>query len=188
MAIRNTRENYGLIAKILHWLIAVIMIGLIGVGWYMVRLSDEDVLYWRLLDLHEAAGLSLFILWPVKVVWMAFSPNPKFLPTLAAWELGIAGAVRWLFIVAIVVIPLSGFLFVATNGEAIRLYDLITIPDIGEVAKGTRDWLSDIHYYASYSCAALIVIHILAALKHHFIDADATLRRMTLYRSREPTV
>jgi cytochrome b561 len=179
MQIRNTQQAYGLISKILHWLIAVIMIGLIGVGWYMVRLSDEDVLYWRLLDVHEAAGLSLFILLPLKVAWMAVSPNPKFLPTLAAWERGVAAVVRWLFIIAILVIPLSGFLFVATNGEAVKLYDLITIPDIGELTKGTREWLSDIHYYVSYGCAALIAIHLLAALKHHFIDDDATLRRMT---------
>ena len=179
MRFRNSTTDYGLISKSLHWLLAVIMIGLIGVGWYMVRLSDEDVLYWRLLDLHEAVGLSLFILFPLKLVWMVLSPNPKILPSLAAWELGAAIVVRWLFIIAIVVIPLSGFLFVATNGEAVRIYDLITIPDIGEASKNARDWLSDIHYYGSYSCAALVAIHILAALKHHIVDGNATLRRMT---------
>ena len=50
MHIRNTEQDYGLISKILHWLIALIMISLIAIAWYMVRLSDEDVLYWRLLD------------------------------------------------------------------------------------------------------------------------------------------
>ena len=178
MHFRNSTTDYGLISKSIHWLIAVIMIALIGVGWYMVRLSDEDVLYWRLLDLHEAVGLSLFILFPLKLVWMVVSPNPKFLTTLATWELGAAIVVRWLFIIAILVIPLSGFLFVATNGEAVRLYDLITIPDIGDASKHTRDWLSDIHYYGSYGCAALIAIHILAALKHHVVDGNTTLRRM----------
>ena len=49
MQFRNTPDDYGLISKLLHWLIAAVMIGLIGVGWYMVQLSDEDVLYWRLL-------------------------------------------------------------------------------------------------------------------------------------------
>lgn len=179
MHIRNTRQDYGLIAKILHWLIALIMIALIAIGWYMVRLSDEDVLYWRLLDVHEAAGLSLFILLPLKFVWMWFSPNPGYEPSLLDWERLIATAVRWLFMLAMPVIPLSGFLFVATNGEAVHLYDLITIPDIGTVSKGGRDWLSDIHYYLSYGCAALIAIHILATLKHHFVDGITTLRRMT---------
>jgi len=179
MHIRNTEQDYGLISKILHWLIALIMISLIAIAWYMVRLSDEDVLYWRLLDAHEAAGLSLLILLPLKIVWTRFSPNPGYEPTLAGWERFIAGGVRRLFVLAILVIPLSGFLFVATNGEAVTLYDLFTIPDIGTVSKGVRDWLSDIHYYVSYGCAVLIVIHILAALKHHFLDGAATLRRMT---------
>lgn len=178
MHIRNTRQDYGLIAKILHWLIALVMIALIAIGWFMVRLSDEDVLYWRLLDAHEAAGLSLFILLPLKIVWVRLSPNPGYEPSLAQWERFIATAVRWLFMFAILVIPLSGFLFVATNGEAVHLYDLLTIPDIGAVSKGARDWLSDIHYYLSYGCAVLIVIHILAALKHQFIDGNRSLRRM----------
>jgi len=179
MRFRNSSTDYGLVSKSLHWLIAVIMIALIGVGWYMVRLSDEDVWYWRLLDLHEAVGLSLFILFPLKLGWMVLSPNPEYVPTLAVWERRVAAVVRWLFMLAILVIPLSGFFYVASNGEAVSLYDLITIPDIGGLTKETRDWLSDTHYYASYGCAALILVHLLAALKHHFIDLNNSLRRIT---------
>lgn len=182
MRIYNTPDDYGLISKLLHWLIAAAMIGLIGVGWYMVRLSDEDVLYWRLLDLHEAVGMGLLVLVPLKAMWMIVSPNPRFLPTLAPWERCLATAVRWLFIFAMLAIPLSGFLFVATNGEAVKLYDLITIPNIGSPGKATRDLLSDVHYYASYGCAALVGLHVLAALKHHFLDANRSLRRMGLSR------
>ena len=178
MNIRNSKDRFGFVSIVLHWLIAVIMIGLIGVGWYMVRLSDEDVWYWRLLDLHEAVGMSLLILFPLKIVWRVVSPNPALLPSLASWERSTAIMVRGLLIIAIAVIPLSGFLFVATNGEAVRLYDLITIPDMGSVSKLTREWLSDIHYYGSYGCAGFILLHALAALKHHFIDRNATLRRM----------
>ena len=178
MQFRNTPDDYGLISKLLHWLIAAVMIGLIGVGWYMVQLSDEDVLYWRLLDLHEAAGVGLLVLFPLKALWMVVSPNPRFLPTLAQWERYLATAVRWLFIFAMLAIPLSGFLFVATNGEAVKLYHLITIPDIGSPGKVTRDLLSDVHYYVSYGCAALVMLHMLAALKHHFLDKDATLHHM----------
>jgi cytochrome b561 len=179
MNIRNTEYDYGLISKILHWLIAVIMISLIPIGWYMTGLSDEDILYWRLLDLHEALGLSLFVLVPLKFAWLFFSPNPLPLPALASWERHAAGTVQAIFNIAIVLIPLSGFLYVATNGEAVKLYNLIEIPDIGRLTKGMRSALIDTHYYASYGCAAFIVIHILAALKHHFIDLNNSLRRIT---------
>ena len=179
MNIRNTKEDYGSVSKILHWLIGFNMIGLIAIGWYMTRLSDEDIWYWRLLELHQAVGLSFFVLVPVKFAWKMYSPNPGLLPSIKPWERFVARLVHWFFIVAIVVIPLTGFIFVATNGEAVKLYDLITIPDIGRLSKVSRSLLSNIHYYLSYTCAALIVVHILAALKHHFIDLDRSLRRMT---------
>jgi cytochrome b561 len=179
MHVRNTKKEYGLVAKILHWQIAVTMIGLIGIGWYTSGLDNESVLYWRLLDLHEAVGLSLFVVFPLKIVWTVVSPHPEYLPTMAVWERTTATIVRWLLISAVLVIPLSGFLYVATNGEAVRLYNLITIPDLGELPERTRERLSDVHYYGSYGCAALIVIHIMAALKHHFIDRNTSLRRMT---------
>ena len=58
--------------------------------------------------------------------------------------------------------------------------DLITIPDIGRLSKGMRGVLSSVHYYLSYACAALILLHIAAALKHHFVDLNNSLRRMTI--------
>lgn len=179
MNIRNTHDEFGSISKILHWLIAISMITLIAIGWYMTGLDDESVLYWRMLDLHEALGLSVFVLFLVKVAWMILSPNPSLLPELARWERFAARVVHTTFIVAIALISVTGFLFAASNGEAINLYDVIEIPDIGQLSKSVRATLSDVHMYMAYGCAALIVVHIAAALKHHFIDLDNTLRRIT---------
>ena len=187
MHIRNTREEYGRLTKVLHWLIAIIVIVLIAIGWYTSGLSNESVLYWRLLDLHELVGLTLLLLFPLKLVWMVISPNPDYLPTLAMWERGAATTERWLLIVAILLIPLSGFFYVATNGEDVSLYGLITIPDLGQLDERLRDRLSDVHYYGSYSCAVLVVIHSLAAFKHHWIDRDATLRRMSFSSGAVPS-
>ncbi len=179
MNIRNNNDQFGLIAKLLHWLIAVTIIALIPIGWYMVKLSDEDIWYWRLYDLHLALGLGLLLLVTLKFAWLLFSPNPLPLPELADWERWASRAVHVFFRIAMVLIPLSGFIFVATNGEPIELYNVITIPDIGRFSKTVRDVLGDIHYYLSYGCAALIVAHMLAALKHHFVDLNNSLRRMT---------
>jgi len=180
MNMRNTQQGYGLIAKLLHWLIAVSIIALIPIGWYMTGLSDEDVWYWRLLDFHELLGLVLLVVVPLKYVWMVYSPSPPYSSELTAWERRAARAVHVFFLIAMAIIPLSGFLFVATNGEPIELYGgIITIPDIGEFSKGVRDMLGDVHYYLSYGCAALIVLHLLAALKHQFVDGGDSLRRMT---------
>jgi cytochrome b561 len=178
MPLRNTRAEYGLISKLLHWSIALPMIALIPLGWYMTGLSDEDVWYWRLLELHESLGLLVFALILVKLVWLRASPNPTLAPGLAAWERLAARCVHGFFIAAAVFIPVTGFLYVASDGEPIDLYRLIEIPAIGEYSKGVRDVLFDLHEYAAYTCAALIVVHILAALKHHFLDAKGSLRRI----------
>ena len=103
MNFRNIDDEYGLISKLLHWLLAVAMISLIAVGWYMTRLSDEDILYWRLLDFHEASGLGVLLLVVMKAVWMRISPNPRQLPDLTVWERYAARIVHVSFIVAMIV-------------------------------------------------------------------------------------
>ena len=155
------------------------MISLIIIGWYTSGLDDETVLYWRMLDLHITLGLAMLFLFLVKVIWMYFSPTPDYVSSLAPWERVSARVVHKLFLLAIVLIPLAGFMYTASDGEPINLYDLVEIPAIGEFTKGTRNILYDVHMYMAYGCAVLIVIHILAALKHHYIDMDDTLRRMT---------
>jgi cytochrome b561 len=178
MPLRNTRAEYGLISKLLHWSIALPMIVLIPIGWYMTGLSDEDVWYWRLLELHESLGLIVFALILIKLVWLLRSPNPALMPGLAAWERLAARCVHAFFIAATVFLPVTGFLYVASDGEPVDLYNIVEIPAVGEFSKAVRDRLFDLHEYVAYTCAALILVHILAALKHHFLDSKGSLGRI----------
>jgi len=180
MKFRNTSAEFGVISKVLHWLVALIMISLIAIGWYTSGLDDETVLYWRMLDLHVALGLSIFMLFFIKVTWMILSPGPDFVPGLASWERLVARLVHGFFVIAIALIPVAGFLYIASDGEPVNIYDLVEIPDIGSYSKTVRNTIYDIHMYTAYTVAALIVVHIMAALKHHFIDLDDTLRRITV--------
>ncbi|MFQ5469512.1 MAG: cytochrome b, partial [Gammaproteobacteria bacterium] len=94
------------------------------------------------------------------------------------WERVAARFVHILLAFAAVLIPATGFLFTASNGEPISIYGLFEIPDIGNLSKSTRNNLYDTHYYIAYGCAAVVALHAIAALKHHFIDKNNTLRRM----------
>lgn len=178
MMLRNTRESYGLVTRSLHAVIAVLVLGLIPVGWYMSGLSDEEPAYWRLLELHETLGLGVLMLAVARMIWLAVSPAPALSPALAAWERNAARLAHTFFRVALAVIPVIGFLCVASDGESVKLYELVEIPPVGQFDKGVRDVLFDLHAYLAYGCAALIAVHVLAALKHHFLDRSASLRRI----------
>lgn len=178
MIFRNTRESYGLVSKLLHWLIAVPVLVLIPLGWYLGGLSEESVLYWRLLELHETLGLVVFTLALARIGWRGISPNPELPAVLADRERSAARFVHLFFILALVFIPVLGFLFVASDGEPVELYRGVEIPPVGQWSKGTRELLFDLHGYMAYTCALLIAVHVLAALKHHFIDRRSSLRRI----------
>lgn len=178
MSRRNTRESYGLVSKLLHALVALLMFVQIPVGWYMAGLSDESIVYWRFLELHEVLGLTVLVLIIGKVLWRMVSPNPEISPALAGWERAAARVVHSVFIFALAFIPVLGFLYVASDGEPINLYDLVEIPSIGQFGKDMRNALFGLHRFMAYSCAVLIVVHILAAFKHHFIDGHGSLRRI----------
>ncbi|MGE0373539.1 MAG: cytochrome b [Gammaproteobacteria bacterium] len=178
MIIRNSRESYGLVSKLLHWLIAVPVLGLIPLGWYLGGLSEESVLYWRLLELHETLGIGVFTLALARIGWRGISPNPDLPSILPAWERVAARLVHLFFILALVFIPVLGFMFVASDGEPVELYLSVEIPPVGQWGKGTRELLFDLHGYLAYICAVLVAVHVLAALKHHFIDRRSSLRRI----------
>lgn len=178
MNVRNTDTDYGFTARLLHWLIAAVFICQIPVGWYMTGLSDEDVLYWRLLDLHIIFGLSVFALASVRMAWKLIDPDPPLSSGLATWERHAARTVHAILLIAMVVLPITGFLFADSNGEPINLFNWVEIPDLGQFSKATRKGLAGIHYYVAYTCALLIVIHAAAAFKHRFLDANQPASRM----------
>jgi len=176
--IRNTPHEYGLVSKLLHWLIAVLVMALIPIGWYMSGLSNESVLYWRMLDLHVMLGLCVLTLFVIKAGWRLVSPNPPLAASLSPWESRIARIVHGFFLIALAVIPVTGFLYLTSNGEPTSLFNIVEIPEIGEWPKAVRRLVFNVHMVFAYTVAALVVLHVGAALKHHFIDLDNTLRRI----------
>lgn len=178
MPVRNTRETYGLVSRLLHWLIAVPVLSLIPVGWYLSGLSEESILYWRLLELHETLGLGVFTLILARIGWFLIDPSPDLPSTLLPWERNAARLTHRVLVCALVFIPVLGFLFVASDGEPVELYGLVAIPPVGHWSKDVRETLFDLHAYTAYACATLAAVHILAALKHHFVDRRSSLRRI----------
>ena len=175
---RNTESRYGLVAKLLHWSIAALILGLIWLGWYMVDLTYYDTWYYDSLAWHKALGIVAFALGAVKIGWTFHSRPPAYAATLKRWERAAATAVHHLFYALMVLIPLTGYLVSTSEGDGIDLWGLFTVPAVVGAGEEIRDLAIEVHYWCGYGVGVLAVVHATAAIKHQLVDQDGTLRRM----------
>ncbi len=178
MRIRNNTISFGLVTKFLHWAIALLIIGLIGLGYYMVGLSYYDRWYHDSLETHKALGMLVFVLGALTLVWRTVSPSPPLHDSLKRWEKIAATAMHHTLFVLVFLFPVTGFLVSTSEGQAVTFFAWFDVPALVVVGAGLRDLAISIHFYCAYGTAALVAVHAAAALKHQLIDRDGTLARM----------
>ena len=175
----NTETRFGLVSKLLHWLIALGIIGLIWLGWWMVGLSYYNPWYNRGLELHKAIGLIVLLLVFAKFCWQIGNRTPSPGAHLKPWERMASSGMHWVLYVLMVLVPVTGYVITTSAGQGVSLFGLVDVPAVLPQSETARDAAIAIHYYFSYGAIALILGHAGAALKHHFVDKDDTLIRMT---------
>lgn len=175
---KNTVYHYGWLAILLHWSSAVLLIALFSLGYWMVDLGYYHVWYKDAPDLHRSFGTVLFCLMTFRIIWKWCQVQPKTLDSYTKVERVIGKIVHSLLYLLSFIIMCSGYLISTADGHSINVFQLIHIPSMGQLFENQEDITGDIHKYAAYIIMGMVVSHILAALKHHFIDKDITLRRM----------
>lgn len=178
MKLFNSDNRFGLMMRGQHWLWALAIIGLFGSGWYMVDLTYYDSLYNTLPDIHKAVGVLLIPLFVLRIVWRFIDRRPAPIETQQAWEHLAATAAHWMMYLLIVVILVTGYLIPTAAGQGISIFGLFESPAIITDLPRQQDIAGWIHEYGAYALIALVALHGLAALKHHFLDKDDTLSRM----------
>lgn len=177
--LRNSSDRYGLVTKVLHWSIAVLMLGLIGLGWYMVDLTYFDRWYNASLSWHRILGLVVLGLATLFVLWKQVSPSPHHhLARIGPLQRVAASLVHRLLVLMMFLLPVTGYLISTSAGKAIDVFGWFEIPALIDVDTALRDVAIWIHYYAAYGTGLLALGHAAAALKHQFIDKDGLLARM----------
>ncbi|MEM8749988.1 MAG: cytochrome b [Pseudomonadota bacterium] len=171
--------SFPVISRILHALIGVGMIGLIALGWWMIDLSYYSSWYNLAPYLHKAFGVIVFFLGIALLVMRFIKARPPHLDSHTPLEKRASSIAHFLLIASVITIPVSGYLFTTFEGEGIPIFSLVTLPALFPVSETVRDLAISFHIYASYGLLAVIAAHAGGALKHHFIDKDRTLRRMT---------
>lgn len=164
-------------AKSLHWLMAVLLIGLLALGFYMhdLPLSPEKL---KLYAWHKWAGVSAFLLVLVRLAWRIGHPPPA-LPASMSRPMQLAAhAGHGLLYVLMIAIPLTGWLMSSAKGFQTVWFGVLPIPDLLGKDKETGELLALVHKSLNLLFVAAILGHVGAALKHHFIDKDGLLDRM----------
>ncbi len=140
--------------------------------------------YQKAPELHVALGVTLAALILCRLLVRLLSRFPESLPTHSRWERLSARAVHFVLYLLMLGMFVTGYLIITAEGDPLSVYGWFEIPGIVSSEGNLQDLAGEIHEYAAFVLIGLAVIHALAALKHHFIDRDDTLRRMLGRRSR----
>jgi cytochrome b561 len=169
--------RYTRIAIGLHWLIAVAIIGSFSVGLYMVELplSPQKL---RIYSWHKWAGVTIFLCVVLRLAWRLRHAPPELPAAMPAWQKSLAGATHVLLYLLMVAVPLSGWLMSSAKGFQTVWFAVLPLPDLLDKNKELGDLLQQVHELLNFGMAALVFMHIGAALKHHFLDRDDVLARM----------
>lgn len=179
IAIRNMPQGYGLVAITLHWLVAVVVVGMFILGVWMTDLSYYDDWYKRGPDLHRSIGIMLFFVLMLRIYWRITNITPDDEPGTAALQKRIAHNVHIILYFILLAMMVSGYLISTADGRAIDVFGLFQVPAIPPLGiENLEDKAGDVHWYLALMLAGLTALHAMAALKHHFIDRDRTLAKM----------
>lgn len=160
----------------LHWLIAIIIIAMLCIGFYMVGLPRGLAFKSSLINFHKSLGLTVFLLVLLRVVVRLVYGRPP-LPPMQTWQRAAASITQALLYVCMIGMPLVGYLGSSFNKYGTRFWGVL-LPQWGSDDKHMRELFFGIHSVLAWIFAALIVLHLLGALKHQFIDRDGLIRRM----------
>lgn len=190
MSLKNTRERWGWLAKVLHWSMAILILALAIIGTYMANFVDDMFRQFELTQTHKSFGFVVFALACLRVMWRIINPVTPALPAHSpGWQNRAVHATHIALYALMFVIPISGWLMSSAsplnNDDAYparipnMVFGLFELPDpFSEGTDALTETLHMVHWISVYLLAAILLVHIGAAMKHHFIDKDTVLRRM----------
>jgi len=170
-------QSYRAVAKWLHWLIALLVLGMLGVGLYMtdMRLSPQKI---QLYMTHKSVGLTVLALMLLRLVYRLKNPPPPLPASVAGWQKTASHASHAFLYLLLFAMPISGWLMNGASGFPMKYFGLVRVPDLLARNQESLALFKTVHFYIAWTLIAVITVHVLAALKHHFIDRDSVLRRM----------
>lgn len=185
MQFRNSTDAWGAVARGLHWLIA----GLVLVQFVIGSVAEEMKLTPAKLDLfvwHKSIGVTVLVLALLRLAWRLGNPPPAMPAGTPRWERRLAASAHWVLYALIFAVPLSGWWVSDASRVPFRAFFFLPMPDFIATDRTLQETAAELHEALTMTLLIVAIVHIAAALRHHFMLHDDVLRRMlTGRRSRE---
>jgi cytochrome b561 len=171
-------ERYTRLAILLHWLIALAVLGQIAFGWYLQsvpRLTPDRTVF---VNFHKSTGLVIALLVLVRVAWRLTHRPPPLPESMPVWERSAARVNHVLLYACMLVMPIAGYTASNFSKFGVKLFNAVMLPPWGVDDRGIYAFVNGVHVGTSYVFVALIAIHVMAAFKHLIFPRQGIFRRM----------
>ena len=189
MGTGNTATSWGWPARLLHWVMAALILFQLGLGFRMVRLVSDVYEKFGLYQTHKSWGFVIFTLALVRILWRATHKPPELPGHTSPLEAALARGAHLALYLLIVLQPITGWLLASasplqdTYGLKNMVFAWFELPDPFQPgSKALNDRLASVHAWTAFAMAVILAGHVTAALRHQFIRRDGLLRRMILGR------
>ena len=172
----ESNDRYSTPAIIFHWILAILIPILIGLGWYMLSIEEQPGSTWYF-NLHKSLGLSVAVLVALRLGWRIGHTPAEPPDTMAAWQTTAAKLSHALFYLLMLLMPISGYLGASFSGDGVAFFGLPT-PDWAAKNDVLKENLFTAHSIIAWTLVSFIALHILAAFKHLWVDTDGVFQRM----------
>jgi cytochrome b561 len=169
-------DRYTRTAIQLHWLVAGLIACAFSVGWFMMPLPVSP-LRLELVNWHKWIGISVLLLAVLRILWRLRHSAPELLP-MPRWQRQLAHGLHGMLYVLLFAMPISGWLSSNAAGYPVVYFGVVRLPTLVGKDKGLSQALHEVHHLIGWLLLLSFGLHLLAVVKHHFIDRDATLSRM----------
>ena len=165
-------------AILLHWLVALLIVCAFVMGLLMTDIHGITPNKLKYYSWHKWMGVTVLGLAVIRILWRHLNKPPPHPTHMPAWQVRAAEGMHALLYLLIFAVPISGYLYTLSAGVPVVYLGLVKLPVFMDPNPEWKPVLQSIHYWLNMTMAAAVAAHVAAALKHHFIDRDSTLKRM----------
>jgi cytochrome b561 len=184
MSLRNTTARWGVVAQSFHWAIVALII----TQFILINLADTSEVGKRIAMIanHKSVGITILMLAALRLLWRWFEAIPALPVTLKPYERGLARFTHGMLYALLFAMPLTGWMMSSARNYSVGWFGLVTLPNLVPANRPLYEFLHEAHEVLAWVLVAVAGLHVLAALKHHFILKDDVLRRMLPFNRMPP--